>query len=245
MALETQPSPSKAAEQTAGTCRLGVYGGTFDPIHIGHLIIAEEARARLGLDSILFVPARVSPLKLPGTCFSVEDRLRMVDLAVRDNPHFCVSRVDVDRPGPSYTADTLRALQEAYPDAELYFIMGADSLESLHRWYRPEEIIHRARLVVVSRPGHAIELDALEAKLPGISDVVEPLTTLDIGISSTDIRRRLQVGLPIRYQVPDVVEAYIREHPPQRPFEATEDKEHDSHPSCSPCDATESAGSCV
>lgn len=190
--------------------RLGVLGGTFDPIHIGHLIVAEEARARLGLDRVLFVPANLSPLKAGSTFFSGEERYHMVRLAIEGNPHFAVSRVDLDRTGPSYTVDTLRAIQAEYgPSVQLYFIIGMDALETFAAWHRPEEIIRLTRLVVVSRPGHGADWAALEAEVPGIAAVTDVLPTLAIGISSTDIRQRILQGLPIRYQVPASVEAFI------------------------------------
>ncbi|MBM3190748.1 MAG: nicotinate (nicotinamide) nucleotide adenylyltransferase, partial [Chloroflexi bacterium] len=147
--------------------RLGVLGGTFDPIHIGHLIVAEEARARLGLDRVLFVPANLSPLKAGSTFFSGEERYHMVRLAIEGNPHFAVSRVDLDRTGPSYTVDTLRAIQAEYgPSVQLYFIIGMDALETFAAWHRPEEIIRLTRLVVVSRPGHGADWATLEAEVP-------------------------------------------------------------------------------
>ena len=208
MALD--PDPSVAA--TEAPLRLGVFGGTFDPIHVGHLIVAEEALARLSLDRVVFVPARVSPLKLPGTHFTAEDRVQMVELAIRDNPRFQVSRVDVDRTGPSYTLDTLRTLYEQHGEAcELFFVMGLDSLATFHAWHRPKEIISLSRLVVVSRPGSSVDWEALERNVPGIRRATELIDTLQIGISSTDIRERMARGLPIRYRVPEAVEEYIRE----------------------------------
>jgi nicotinate-nucleotide adenylyltransferase len=139
---------SDSSTGAAGGRRIGVFGGTFDPIHIGHLIIAEEARVWLALDEVRFVPARVSPLKMPGTFFDGEDRLAMVELAIADNHYFAASRLDLDREGPSYTVDTLAALRaEIAPQDRLYFIMGADSVASLPRWHRAPEIIRLARIV--------------------------------------------------------------------------------------------------
>ena len=194
--------------------RLGIFGGTFDPIHLGHLIIAQEVRALLGLNKIFFVPARVSPLKaLASTLFSAEDRARMVRLAIADNPCFQLSCVDVKREGPSFTLDTLRLFhQRLGPDAQISFIMGMDSLAHFHLWREPQEIMRMARLAVVTRPGAQLDWDALEDHLPGIRDATDLIDTLQIGISSTDIRRRLRQGLPIRYQVPPAVHAFIRDH---------------------------------
>ncbi len=197
------------------TERLGIFGGTFDPIHIGHLIVAEEARAQLDLDRVLFVPARVSPLKPEGTFFSPAERLRMVELAIKDNPHFSVSRIDLGREGPSYTVDTLSTIRhELHDEVQLFFIMGVDALKTLNSWYRPEDIIRMARLVVISRPGAKVDLEALEENLPGISESTDIIDTLQIGISSTDLRSRLKQGLPIKYQVPAPVEAFIYDRRP-------------------------------
>lgn len=195
------------ASGEAGTLRIGVLGGTFDPIHIGHLIIAEEARHWLALDRVFFVPARVSPLKLEnGTLYTEEQRLEMVERAIADNPAFAASRVDLERPAPSYTVDTLRLLrQQCGPQHRYWFIMGADSLDSLAYWRAPHEMLQMARLAVVSRPGHAPDLDAVEARLPGIGAKTDVLLGLHIGISSTEIRHRMARGLPIRYQVPEAV----------------------------------------
>lgn len=193
--------------------RIGMLGGTFDPIHIGHLIIAEEARARLHLDRVVFIPARVSPLKREGTLFSSEERCDMVRLAIADNPGFSLSRIDVDREGPSFTVDTLQAFKAEYgKQVDLNFIMGMDSLLSLSHWHRPDEIIRLARLVAISRPGFEPDLTALDADVPGLSAATEVISSLQIGISSTDIRNRIARGWPIRYQVPAAVEAYIMTH---------------------------------
>jgi nicotinate-nucleotide adenylyltransferase len=193
--------------------RLGILGGTFDPVHIGHLIMAEEVRARLSLQQVVFVPAQVSPLKLGDLSAPPERRLRMVELAIQDNPHFAVSRIDLDRKGPSFTVDTLRAIREACgADVELFFILGTDSLGSLRAWRSPQDILRLARLVAVSRPTYLVDVQALEQDLPGISKVTDLVTTLEIGVSSTDIRARVAQGLPIRYLVPKAVETYLREH---------------------------------
>lgn len=200
-------------QPTTRLTRLGVMGGTFDPIHIGHLAIADEARALLSLERVLFVPARVSPLKLENSCATGDDRFRMVEMAVADNNLFFPSRMELDRRGPSYTVDTLASLREAYgSDVELRFIMGMDSLETLPHWRRPGDIIRLARLVVVTRPGYQADWAALERAVPGLSEATEVIDTLRLDISSTELRERVRRGMPIRYLVPAPVEAYIREH---------------------------------
>ncbi len=195
---------------TSTGVRLGVLGGTFDPIHIGHLIVAEEARVCLMLDTVLIVPARISPLKQEeGTLFSAEERWQMVELAIADNPQLLVSRVDLDRQGPSYTVDTLRQIKAIHRPASLHFILGADSLRSLREWRQPHEIIQLARLVAISRPGYDLGLEELNRDIPGLAAATDVLETLEIGISSSEIRRRLGKGLPIAYQVPRDVERFI------------------------------------
>ncbi len=198
--------------------RVGVLGGTFDPVHYGHLIIAEEALARLLLARVIFVPAKDPPHKLHQSHAPAGDRLRMLQLAIAGNPCFAVSAVDLARPGPSYTVDTLAILQEELgPEAELYFIMGLDSLANILTWHRPAGILARARLVVATRPGYSVDLQALERALPGVSARTQFLAAPEIGISSHDLQQRVREGLPIRYQVPESVEAYIVEHGLYRP----------------------------
>jgi len=193
--------------------RLGVMGGTFDPIHIAHLAIAEEVRVRLALDRVLFVPARVSPLKVGNTHATGDDRYRMVELAIVDNAGFQASRLELDRSGPSYTVDTLASLRKAYGDeAALYFIMGMDALEALPYWRHPDQIVRLARLVVIARPGYEADWVALERAIPGLREATEVIDTLRLDISSSELRERVRQGMPIRYLVPAPVEAYIREH---------------------------------
>lgn len=190
--------------------RVGILGGTFDPIHYGHLILAEEARACLALDRVLFVPAKEPPHKLLQPYSPAADRLEMVRLAIATNPHFEVSDVDLARPGPSYTVDTLALLQESLgPRAELYFLMGLDSLANLLTWHEPAGIVARAHLVVARRPGFTADLQGLEGALPGITARTHILEIPEIGIASHDLRRRVREGLPIRYQLPDEIEAFI------------------------------------
>ena len=187
--------------------RIGVLGGTFDPIHIGHLIIADEVRHQLALDRVVFVPARVSPLKQDdGTRFVQEQRFEMVRRAIEGNPAFAVSRVDLDREPPSYTVDTLRLLRQKLGDQHSYwFIMGADSLALLSHWRNPKGLLQMARLAVVSRPEHELDLGSLEERIPGLGSATDMIPGLQIGISSSEIRDRINQGLPVRYQVPKAV----------------------------------------
>jgi nicotinate-nucleotide adenylyltransferase len=194
------------------TRRIGILGGTFDPIHNGHLVIAEEARARLQLERVLFIPANVSPLKQGRHLASTEHRCAMVELAIADNPSFALSLVDLNRPAPSYTVDTLRLLRDEYgKTSQLYFIMGQDTLGAILAWRAPEEIIRLCTLVAVSRPGYRPDIAALSRSLPGLSEALIVLETPELSVSSTELRQRVARGWPIRYQLPDSVEAYIRQ----------------------------------
>jgi nicotinate-nucleotide adenylyltransferase len=194
--------------------RVGILGGTFDPIHIGHLIIAEESRIRLGLDRILLVPAGQPQLKSEPPIASALDRLNMVRLAVGANRLFEVARNEVDRPGPSYTVDTLGELStELGATTELHFILGMDALQEFHRWRDPERVLELCKLVVIRRPGgQDFELQALFSKYPQAGNSVVVLPTPLIDISSTDVRHRASAGLSLRYLVPDDVDRYIRHH---------------------------------
>lgn len=194
-----------------GVERIGVLGGTFDPIHYGHLAAAEEARAKLGLREVVFVVAGVPPHKLDEEITPAEDRYAMVELAIASNPHFSVSRIDIDRPGPSYTVDTIALLRQKWTE-EIYFIMGMDSLMEIDTWHQPQRLIQLCRLVAVERPGFVPDLERLEAALPGITARTEIIDMPEVDISSTDLQRRVREGLPIKYQVPPDVEEYIHKH---------------------------------
>ena len=192
--------------------RTGILGGTFDPVHLGHLLIAEESRISLGLDQVLFVPAGRPWLKEGQPLTESCHRVQMVELAVSSNPHFRVIRNEVDRSGPSYTVDTLEELREELPAAELFFILGLDAFESFHRWKDPGRILELCRLVVVSRPGYSDEeLDRLLATCGDQADRICVLPVHNVDFSATEIRRRASQGISFRYQVPEAVEAYISE----------------------------------
>lgn len=193
--------------------RLGVCGGTFDPIHMGHLFIAEEAGSRLELDRVLFVPAREPPHRQEAPEASAAHRLAMVRLGVAGNPRFEVSLLEVERQGPSYTVDTLKVLRKAEPGSELFFIVGMDSLADLAKWHDPAGILGLARLVAVARGGHE-EWDRrdLEAAVPEARGRVIVLPSPQLEISATDLRRRIADGRSCRYLAPDAVLAYIEQH---------------------------------
>lgn len=187
--------------------RLGLLGGTFDPPHYGHLIAAQQVAWRLQLDRVLFLPARQNPLKRSETS-SVEDRCEMVALAIDDDPRFELSRLDLDRPPPSYSADLLRAL--ASPGRDLLFIVGADIVRELPKWREPDEILRLARLVVVNRPGAPDpQLEKLVASFPATRGRVDCVRIPGVDISSSEIRKRVRAGEPIRYLTPPAVERYI------------------------------------
>ena len=190
--------------------RIGVLGGTFDPPHIGHLLLAEYTAEALELDTVLFVPAGVQPLK-DDIRSVVEHRVAMVERAIEGNPQFALSRVDVDRTGPHYTADTLRLLQEQYPNSTLYFLMGGDNLRDFPKWTRPDEIIAQARLAVMRRSDEDVHADMHAQILPSLAERVDMVDTplLSIWLSSTHVVERIQQGLSVRYLVLDDVLAYI------------------------------------
>lgn len=192
--------------------RLGVLGGTFDPPHLGHLLLAENALGALRLDMVLFVPAAAPPHKHGKGLTDTAHRLRMVELAIADNPRFGLSRVDVNRPGPHYSVDMLSLVLADYPGASLFFLMGSDSLRDFARWHDPAGILACANLGVMMRPGAVVDLAPLRVALPGIQDRLAFVDSPAIGISSTTIRQRMRTGQSIRYYVPAAVADYIAQH---------------------------------
>ena len=203
-----------AAEAAAGgKVRIGVMGGTFDPIHYGHLVTAESARVKFSLDKVVFVPAGQPPHKTAGGVSEARHRYLMTVLATVMDPNFEVSRIEIDRPGPSHTADTLRLMRAEKGDSsEFYFITGADAVLEMMTWYNPGEILSQCQVIAATRPGYsrerlhncAVEMARrfghrpLEMEVPALA------------ISSSDIRRRVSEGEAIRYLLPDAVESYIR-----------------------------------
>ena len=186
-----------------GPWRLGVMGGTFDPIHHGHLVAASEVAARFGLDEVVFVPTGQPWQKSHQRVSPAEDRYLMTVIATASNPQFSVSRIDIDRPGRTYTIDTLRDLHALHGDAELFFITGADALAQILTWRDAEELFSLAHFIGVTRPGHALA----DPGLPdgGVSLVEVPA----LAISSTGCRARVERGDPVWYLVPDGVVRYI------------------------------------
>ncbi len=194
--------------------KLGILGGTFDPIHIAHLILAEEARVRLGLKEVVFAVAGGPWMKEAASVSPGDLRLEMVRLAVPANPFFRASAVEVERPGPTYTVDTLEALRQEWgTEAEVFFLMGMDALVDLPRWKNPARFLQLCTPVVFARPEHPTSaVDDVESRVPGLKKKLRVLDGPSIGVSSAEIRRRVAQGLSIRYLVPAQVEQFIAEH---------------------------------
>jgi nicotinate-nucleotide adenylyltransferase len=192
---------------------LGILGGTFDPIHLAHLIVAELAREVLGLERILFTPAGDPPHKQENRKSPAFHRRRMVELAIAGNPHFEMCPVDLERPGPHYSIDTIRLIREQYglSAEQCFFIIGGDSLQDLPTWHQPERLITLCRLAVSHRPGYRPELNDLERLIPGLSERLVWVETPLLEISASNIRGRVAQGQSVRYQVPEAVQAYIEE----------------------------------
>jgi nicotinate-nucleotide adenylyltransferase len=190
--------------------RIGVMGGTFDPIHHGHLVAAEEARWQFGLDQVVFVPAG-QPWQKPVGVTPAEDRYQMTVIATASNPAFTVSRLEIDHPGPTYTVDTLRRLRAEQADGTcLYFIIGADAILQILTWKEPDQVLAQAEFIAATRPGY--DLDRLVRQVPGAAGRVHRMEIPDLAISASDLRGRVARGAPIQYLVPDGVARYIDEH---------------------------------
>lgn len=192
---------------------MGVLGGTFDPPHNGHIAIAEQALAQLALDQVLFAPTRHPPHKPGNSITAIEHRLEMVRLAIASHPRFALSRIDVDREGPTYTSDTMRLLREQLGnDVDLYFIMGMDSLANILTWHAPDQFIRVCKLAVFFRPGFTANIDELEKQLPGLRECVVFVPSPAIDIAASELQRRIRADLPITHLVPPAVETYIAQH---------------------------------
>src|SRR5512138_1584143 len=193
--------------------RVGLFGGTFDPPHVGHLILASEAKSQLGLTRLLWTVTPDPPHKQDQLITPLEHRLAMVKLAIEDNPFFELSDVELDRPGPQYTVDTIKLVAEQNPHAEIVPVIGGDSLQDLPTWHEPKQIVYAAHWVgVMRRPGEEVNLDQLEHELPGIKSKVHYVDAPLLEIASREIRSRVAAGKPFRYYLPNPVYQYIEQH---------------------------------
>jgi nicotinate-nucleotide adenylyltransferase len=194
--------------------RIGIFGGTFDPIHMGHLILAEQCRDQAGLDQVWFLPAAHPPFKTGPGVTRFEQRCDMIELAVAGHPAFRVERVEKELPPPSYTAETLAELHRRHPGNEFFFLMGSDGLPDLPQWHEPRQVIEQASLVVVPRPGVMLWTAERLAKALGVDSSAVRLRFVAcpmIEIASRELRRAMADGMSVRYMVPRAVEEYIRD----------------------------------
>ena len=196
------------------TARKGLLGGTFDPVHAAHLVLADEAYRQLDLDGVWFLPAGQPWMKRDASLAAKEHRRAMVELAIASDRRFHLSTVELDRRGDTYTVDTLEELRAGEAaDDDLWFIVGADTLTSMHRWKDPERVLELARLAVATRPGHErLDLGALEEVAPSARERVTTLHMPLMDVSGTEVRRRAAEGEPLSGLVPEVVAAYIVRH---------------------------------
>jgi nicotinate-nucleotide adenylyltransferase len=193
--------------------RIGIFGGTFDPPHLGHLILASEARNQLRLTRLLWVLTPHSPHKLGNSLTEISQRLEMVQCAIADEQTFELSTIEFERPAPQYTVDTLEILKRQNPAADLILLMGADALRGLTSWHRPADLVAICREIgVMRRPGESIPLSTLEAVLHGIKDKVRFVEAPLLQISSREVRRRIAEGLEYRYFLPPAIYDYIQTH---------------------------------
>jgi nicotinate-nucleotide adenylyltransferase len=192
--------------------RVGLLGGTFDPPHVGHLIIAEATRDQLGLERVEFIPASDPPHKPEQSVSPAPHRLRMIERAIAGIDGFLINHIELNRAGPSYTADTLDELRATRPNDEFHFIVGGDSLRDLPEWRDPTRILALARLAVISRPGAAFDLAALETEIPGLADRLDFINAPMIDIASRWLRASMRDSRSVRFQVPDSVIDYAEAH---------------------------------
>ena len=189
---------------------VGILGGTFDPPHIGHLILAEEAFHQLGLSRVLFVITPSPPHKQGWTISPLENRLTLVKMAIEDNPHFEISRVDIDRKPPHYAVDSMNILHQQFPQTDLIYLMGADSLRDLPTWHKANQFVESCDGIgVMDRHLNKFEMEDIQSKIPGIQSKVIWLTAPPFDISSREIRHRISVGAPYRYFLPQKVYQFI------------------------------------
>lgn len=191
---------------------IGILGGTFDPIHVGHLVVAEEARVKLGLSEVLFVPVGQPWFKVDHTITPAIHRVEMVRLAIANNPYFKLCTLEVERSGPSYSIDTITTLRSQLGEQSFFFILGSDSLAEFHLWKEPAKLVQMCQLVVVPRLDLSLpDLKFLESRIPGLVHSIIKLDAPIIEVSSSKIRERVAQGLTIRYLVPEMVGKYIME----------------------------------
>jgi nicotinate-nucleotide adenylyltransferase len=194
--------------------RIGLFGGTFDPVHLGHLILAEQSREQASLDQVWFLPAARPPHKLDNELTPFAQRVEMLSLAIACHASFHIETIEKDRPGPSYTIETIRLLQDLHPNQDWHLLIGADTLADLPHWRQPIEILNQVKLLIMARPGSQIDLAGLRSSL-GMTDSNWPrhqvIETPLIDIASSDLRHRASLGLSLRYFVPRAVETYILE----------------------------------
>lgn len=180
--------------------RIGIFGGTFDPPHIAHLILAEESRVQLDLDRVLWLLTPVSPLKPDVSISPWVQRLELLEASLLDNPHFGLSRVDIDRPAPHYAYESMQILGEAFQGDQLVYLLGGDSLRDLPKWARPKELLNNCyQIGVMQRPGAEVEIEELESSIPGIQSKLVRVESPLLEISGRVIRERLKNGKPVRY----------------------------------------------
>jgi nicotinate-nucleotide adenylyltransferase len=205
-------NPQFNRENSIMTNRIGVFGGTFDPPHLGHLILAENALEGFGLSRVLFVLNGDPPHKRSVKVTPVQHRLPMLTAAIAENPRFQLSRIEIDRPPPYYTYHTLQLLRDQFPNSELIFLMGGDSLRDLPNWNHPEIILTQVQIGVMQRPGERIYMDELVERLPLLEGRVQFMEAPEIGIAARALRKTIARGGSVRYQVPDAVITYIQTH---------------------------------
>ncbi|HOV78847.1 MAG TPA: nicotinate-nucleotide adenylyltransferase [Bacillota bacterium] len=191
--------------------RLGIMGGTFDPVHYGHLVTAEGARFEHGLRKVIFVPAGRPPHKLNYNITEPKHRYNMTCLAIASNPFFEALPLEIDRPGPSYSIDTVREVSRVYPHTEIYFITGADAVMEILTWKNVEQLLTECKFIAATRPGYKLEglWEVLRRLSPGLRQNIFCMEVPALAVSSTDIRRRVREGRPIKYLIPESVEDYI------------------------------------
>lgn len=205
----------EATRNKAGNLKIGLMGGTFDPIHVGHLVTAEEARQQFDLDYVIFVPAGVPPHKDSETISLPEHRYLMTSLAVMSNPAFFVSRIEIEQQEPTYTIDTVKHFGSwKNPEPEVFFITGADAILEIFTWKDYEELLRLCTFIAVSRPGYSLDRfhETLDRTLPEMRQKVHLLEIPALAVSSTFIRERVALGKTIKYLTPEPVEQYIKKH---------------------------------